>query len=273
MRREGRSVPSETVGPVATFVLACASATFFLFLRCEGKGRPFGPSSRRWSALVIGLTSVLSTAVALACVYLVDSLPDAFLGVGVAAPSWLWLGEIRRGGDERRNLMRDMSTLWLTRLLARMHEGMAEDRLAWCEARVDPTWSTDALGMAARFYHGYLRDRLSPGERRRGRINAQLAAVEARLSVARLIENGAGRAKVLAALNAARIMKEPRYTRGVDDLGRLADLLRHDAQRDLVRLLGSAYTAGFHKLPAYHPFGPMGLGVSRGGPAVADRVS
>src|SRR3712207_7702586 len=42
----------------------------------------------------------------------------------------------------------DVSTLWLTRLLARMHEGMAEDRLAWGEERIDPAWTIGELGMA-----------------------------------------------------------------------------------------------------------------------------
>jgi len=50
----------ETVALALTFILACASATFFLLLRCEGKGRAFGPRSRHWSVLVIVLTSMLS---------------------------------------------------------------------------------------------------------------------------------------------------------------------------------------------------------------------
>jgi hypothetical protein len=250
-------VPSATVAPAVTLALAGASATFFLFLRCEGKGRPFGPSSWRWAALVIGSTSMLSTGLALACVYLVHLLPSAFLGVGVAAPSWLWLGEIRKGGEDRRNLVRDMSTLWLTRLLARMHEGMAEDRLTWSEERVDSMWTTDELSRAARHYHRYLHERLPPDARRRGRIKAQLSAIEARLTVAQLIESGAARAKVVSALQGSRITKEPRYTRSVDDLGRLADILRHDAREDLMRMLGYAYTAGYHKLVGYRPVGAL----------------
>jgi hypothetical protein len=246
-------VPGGTVAPAVTLVLACASATFFLFLRCEGKGRPFGPSSRRWAILAIGSTSLLSTGLALTCVYLIHLLPAAFLGVGIAAPSWLWLGEIRKGSEARRNLVRDMSTLWLTRLLARMHEGMAEDRLGWSEERADPMWTIGELNLAARHYHRYLHERLSPDARRRSRIKAQLGAIEARLTVAQLIESGGGRTKVVSALQGARVTKEPRYTRSVDDLGRLADILRHDAREDLLRMLGYAYNAGFHKLPAYHP--------------------
>jgi len=44
--------------------LACVSATVFLLLRCEGKGRPFGPRSRGWAVLVIGLTGALSAGLA-----------------------------------------------------------------------------------------------------------------------------------------------------------------------------------------------------------------
>lgn len=250
-------MPSVTVAPAVTLALACASATFFLFLRCEGKGRPFGPSSRRWAVLAIGSTSLLSTGLALSFVYLLHLLPEAFLGVGIAAPSWLWLGEIRKGSEDRRNLVRDMSTLWLTRLLARMHEGMAEDRLRWSEERVDPMWSTGELNIAARYYHRYLHERLSTDARRRSRIKARLGAIEARLTVSQLIESGGGRTKVAAALQGSRVTKEPRYTRSVDDPGRLADVLRHDAREDLVRMLGYAYTEGFHKLPAYHPVGAL----------------
>lgn len=244
---------NRTLGLSVTFALACASATFFLFLRCEGKGRLFGRSSRRWALSVIGVTSVVSTGAAFAVVTIVNHLPSAFVGVGVIAPSWLWVGQIRSRRDDQRSRMRDLSTLWLTWLLARMHESLAEDRLTWCEQRVDPTWSTDELNRAARFYHEYLRERLSPEERRRGRIHAQLSAIEARLNVTHLIENSAGRTKVASALQGSRTTKEARYSRYLDDLSRLADILRHDAERDLVRLLGSAYNAGYYGMTVYTP--------------------
>ena len=244
---------NRTLGLGVTFALACASATFFLFLRCEGKGRLFGRSSRRWALAVIGVTSVVSTAAAFVVVTIVNHLPSAFVGVGVLAPSWLWVGQIRSRRDDQRSRVRDMSTLWLTWLLARMHESLAEDRLTWCEQRVDPTWSTDELNRAARFYHEYLRERLSPEERRRGRIHAQLSAIEARLNVTHLIENSAGRTKVASALQGSRTTKEARYSRYLDDLSRLADILRHDAERDLVRLLGSAYNAGYYGMTVYTP--------------------
>jgi hypothetical protein len=231
--------------------VACASATFFLFLRCHGQGRPFGRRSRWWALAVIGVTGVVSTLATVVAVTVVDQLPSAFFSLGVLAPSGLWLSEIRSRRDGGRSLLRDVSTLWLTRLLARMHEGIAEDRLAWCEEHVDPSWNNDDMGMAARFYQEYLRDRLSPDERRRGRIYAQLAAIEARLNVGHLIENGVARAKVVAALQVARATKDPRYSRYHSDLSRLADILRHDAERDLVRLLGSAYNAGYYKMPIY----------------------
>jgi hypothetical protein len=244
---------SLTLGLGITFALACASATFFLFLRCHGAGRPLGRSSWTWALLVIGVTSVVSTAVAFVGTALVDRLPLAFLGVGVAGPSGLWLSEIRNRRDEPRGLLRDVSTLWLTRLLARLQEAMAEDRATWCERRLDEAWSAAELGMAARFYQEYLRERMTPDERRRGRLNAQLNAIEARLTVVQLVENSAGRTKVAAALQGSRTTKDARYSSQLGDLARMADIMRHDAERELVRLLGSAYNAGYYRMPVFTP--------------------
>lgn len=250
---EERSVPSGTFGLGITLVLACASATFFLFLRCEGKGRPFGPSSRWWAVSVIAGTSLVSTVAAFVAVNVLSQLPAAVVGIGILTPSGLWLSEIHRHGEDRRSMVRDLSTLWLTRLLTHLHEGMADDRLTWCEQRVDPTWSTAELSVAARHYHEYLRERLSPGERRRGRFNALRNAIEARLDVAQLIENSAGPTKVRAALKGSRVTNELRYTKYLEDLGGLRDILRHDAERDLVRLLGVAYSAAHRRLGSYRP--------------------
>ncbi len=236
-----------------TVALACASATLFLLLRCEGKGRAFGPRSRWWATAVIGLTGVLSTALAFVTFTVAHRLPAAFVSLGVLAPSTLWLGQIREGATERRSVYRDTLTLWLTRLLARMNEAMTEDREDWCEARIDPEWHTDELILAARFYHKYLHERLSAEERRRFRIRALRHAIEVRLDIARLIEGNSGRAKVAAALSAARIPQEPRYRRSLDDLTRLDRLLHHDARQDLSRLLSAAYSAGLRRLERYTP--------------------
>ena len=244
-------MPREPLGVGVTFALACLSACLFLVLRCEGKGRVFGPRSRWWAVSVIALTGVLSTAAAFLTVTAAHHLPKAILGLGVLVPSSLWLGEIRQGSAERRNAYRDASTLWLTWLLARMGEAMAEDRMVWCEAHVDPHWETDELLRAARFYHDYLEERLSPEVRRRTRLRSSMHNIEARLDLARFIENGAARAKVAAALGSSRLAQEARYRRSLDDLGRLAALLRHEAQRDVARMLAAAYNAGFHRLARY----------------------
>ncbi len=57
-------MPREPLALGLTFALACVSACLFLMLRCEGKGRMFGPRSRWWASSVIVLTSVLSTVAA-----------------------------------------------------------------------------------------------------------------------------------------------------------------------------------------------------------------
>lgn len=247
----GCCMPHDSLGLGVTLALACISASLFLVLRCEGKGRAFGPRSRRWAVSVIVLTSVLSTAGAYITVTAAHRLPAAFLGLGVLVPSSLWLGEIRQGSAEHRNAYRDASTLWVTRLLARMHEAMAEDREQWCEAHVDPHWEPDELLRAARHYHDILEGRLSPQWRKKARLRWLLHNIEARLDLARLIETGAARAKVSTALAASRLAQETRYRRSLDDLGRLAALLRHDAQRDVARMLAAAYNAGFHRLGRY----------------------
>jgi hypothetical protein len=246
-------MPNEMLRPSITLALACLSAMFFLLLRCQGKGPLFGRRSRTWALLVVVVTGVLSTGVAFAGFAIVQHLPGAFVGLGLIGPSGLWLSEIRSRPDERRSLVRDMSTLWLSRLLARMHEGMAEDRGAWCEKRVDEGWSADELSTAARFYQEYMRERMSPAERRRGRINAQVTGIEARLTAVALIESGAARTKIVAALQGSRPTKDSRYARSLSDLPRLADILHHDAERELVRLLGSAYSAGLYRIPVFAP--------------------
>lgn len=246
-------MPSGLLQLSITFGLACASATFFLFLRCHDTGPPFARNSRPWALLVILVTSVVSTAAAFVGLALVHHMPSAFLGVGIVGPSGLWLSEIRSQREERRSLLRDLSTLWLSRMLARHHEAMAEDRAAWCERHVNEDWSADELSAAAHFYQEYLRERMSPAERRRSRINAQVSAIEARLTTVQLIENGAVRNKVASALQGSRVTKEPRYSRNLNDLQRMADILHHDAERDLVRLIGLAYGAGLYRMPVFTP--------------------
>jgi hypothetical protein len=246
-------VPSAMLRPSVTFALACVSAIFFLLLRCHGKGTPFGQRSRMWAVLVIAVTGLLSTGVAFVGLAVVQNLPGVFVGLGAIGPSGLWLSEIHRRGEDRRSLVRDLSTLWLSVLLARMHEGMAEDRIAWCEDHVDEGWTADELTSAARFYQAYVRERLAPAERRRVRINAQVNAIEARLTAVQLIENGAARTKIMAVLQGSRATKEPRYARNVADLQRMADILRHDAERDLIRLLSAAYSAGLYRVPVFTP--------------------
>src|SRR6266545_4125193 len=184
-------------------------------------------------------------------------MPGGFMVLGVtlafAAASATVFLILRCRADGRRGVGHEMSTLWLAWLLDRMHQGMAEDRLKWCEKRVDPLWGIHELSSAANFYYEYLKERLSPEEHRRERIHSRLQAIERRLDVAQLIEDDAARSKVVGALRASRVTKEPRYERYLNDLPRLGGILRHDAERDLVRLLSSGYRAGCYRLQAFTP--------------------
>jgi hypothetical protein len=234
----------------STFALASVSAAVFLALRCHREGRPFGPSSRWWALAAIILTSMTSTAAAFVGVVLMRFVPPAVLGIVV--PSGLWLSQIERPRPEdRRGRLPEVPTLGLALLLDRLHQAMADDRLTWCEERVDRMWRLDQLLGAARHYHASLRERLPPEQRSRLRIDARLRSIEDRLDVVRIVENGASATKVRAAMRAARVTGGKRYERYKDDLGRQADLLRHDAEQDLIRLLSVAYKFRFYRLKVY----------------------
>jgi hypothetical protein len=243
----------EAVALALTFILACASATFFLLLRCEGKGRAFGPRSRHWSILVIVLTSMLSAGGAAGLAVLGRYVPAVIMSLGIAAPGSLCLGRIRDGIPERRTVYSAAPTLWLGWLLARMTEGMAEDKQQWCEGRVDTAWHPDELILAAHFYHDYLNERLSGEDRKRYRIRPLLQDVETRLDIVMLIETRSPRSKVVGAINASRIGREARYQRNLDDLTRLAGRLEHDARRALERMVAAAYVTGLYRLERYTP--------------------
>jgi len=235
-----------------TFVLTCAIATLSVQLRCQGKGRPFGPSSRRWAITVIALTSVLSVGGALVLALLGSRVPVVLLGLGIAAPGSLCLGKIREGIPERRNAYGAALTLWLGWLLARMSEGMAEDKQNWCERHVHHDWPPHELIMAARAYHHYLNERLSSEDRKRYRIHALLKEVENRLDVVLRIDAHASRGKIAAALKTS-LGRDTRYLRYVDDLMLLGSRLEHDARRSLERLAAVAYLADLHRLEPYQP--------------------
>ncbi|WP_405146596.1 hypothetical protein OG589_05080 [Sphaerisporangium sp. NBC_01403] len=233
-----------------TFVLAMISATVFLILRCQRLGRPFGPSSRWLALVVIILTALATTLVALVVTGLNDELRAL---VGVVAPSGLWLGYMRQRQDGRRSLGQEVMTFWLASLLERLHQAMAEDREVWCESRVDDTWSTHQLSMAAEHYHERIRQRMSADERRRERVQSRLQAIERRLDVAALIEDGAGKSKVVTALSSSPVTRKTRYQRYLNDFARLHGVLVHDAERELMRLLDSAYRCGLRSLTRYDP--------------------
>ncbi|MGW0804589.1 hypothetical protein [Nonomuraea sp. NPDC002799] len=234
-----------------TVVLAIVSAAGFLFLRCQGKGRPFGPKAR-WLTIAIALiTGALSATVALVSgAVLNDNLATV---LGAVAPSGLWFSQMRAKENERRSATREAATFWLVSLLARLDEAMAEDQRVWCEKRVDESWSVYELSLAANRYHDRIAERLSPEARRRERVRARLEAIERRLDVAALIEDGASRSKVVTALNGSRHTRLARYERYLNDLTRLLGVLQHDAESEVLRLLAVAYRAGYRSLPAFVP--------------------
>jgi hypothetical protein len=236
-----------------TFTLALTSATGFMILRCRGKGRPFGRNSRGWAVAAILHTSVLSTVAAFVAVVVLRHLPPALLGI--AAPSGLWLAQLRRDRSDRQHQSHDSHSLGLTWILARLHHTMTEDRIAWCERRVDLDWRVDQLLHAARAYGEYLRERLEPVERRNAKINMRLQAVEDRLEIVQLIENGASAAKVRNAMRGSRHTRDPKYARFRQDPIQMSERLRHDAEQDVRRMLKTAYECGCYRMPVFVPPG------------------
>lgn len=248
----------EAVAVAPAFVVACASATFFLLKRCNGKGRPFGPRSRWWAVLVIVLTSLLSACGAVILAVLGRYVPAVImsLGIGVAAPGGLCLGRIREGIPERRNAYGAALTLWLGWLLARMNEGMAEDKLRWCERYIDASWQPDELIMAAHHYYKYLEEHLSDEDRKSYRIRSLLQDLEIRLDFVLLIDSDVPRSRVIAVIKASRVGKEARYQRYLDDLPRLGSRFEHDARRYLERLVAASYLTSHYRLERYLPAAP-----------------
>ncbi|MCK2218901.1 hypothetical protein MF672_034665 [Actinomadura sp. ATCC 31491] len=234
-----------------TVVLAVVSAVGFLLLRCQGKGRPFGPAGWRLALAITMLTGLLSAGVALVSGWLLNDFLATALGA--AGPSGLWLSQMRGKDEERRSLGREAATFWLVSLLAKLDQAMAEDQWVWCERRVDDSWNVYELSLAAHRYHERINERLTPEERRRERIHARLDAIERRLDVAALIEDGAARSKVSTALGNSRHTRAARYERYLNDLRRLHGVLKHDAESDLLRLLAAGYRAGYRSLPAFTP--------------------
>jgi hypothetical protein len=118
---------------------------------------------------------------------------------------------------------------------------------------MDPAWDVHRLSLAAGQYHERIRQQLPPEECRQERIRARLQAIERRLDVAALIEDGASRSKIVAALNGSRDTKKVRYERYLSDMGKLHGVLRNDAEQELRRLLDIAYRRRVRSLPLYRP--------------------
>lgn len=243
---------SVALSMAATFALSCVSGAFCLVLRCERKGRPFGPRSRWWALLVVALVGVLSAAGSGIIAALGHYAPVAIYALAVLAPSGLAIDRIRDDLPSRRGTAHAAATLWLGWLLTRLDDEMTEDKRNWVTDRIDFDWHDDALLLAAHSYHDFLAERLPEDERRRHRIHATLTNIETRLDIARLIDSDVASSKIVAAFKESRLRKDPRYVRNLDDLTRLRGRLRFDAERETERLLTVAYGNRLYRLERFH---------------------
>jgi len=234
--------------------LACVSAAFFLVLRFEGKGRAFGPRSRRWALAVVAATGAASTLAGLGLAVLGHVMPSALVSLGIVAPSTLCLDRIREGREDRPSMLGLAATLWFGWLLRQVDETMAEDKAEWCEHRVNPDWLDDELILATHSYHDFVRERLTPDVCEHHRIQVIVADVEERLHVARLIDSHVPRDQIAEALGSSpRLAGHTWYERNLDDLTRLGNRLQYDARRDVRYLLTVAYNARLYRLRPYNP--------------------
>src|ERR1044072_5793291 len=90
---------------------AIASATGSLLLRCQGKARPFGPGGWWLAIVIILLTGLVSSAVALVGGELLNNYLSTVLGA--VAPGGLWLSQVRSREDDRRSPAKEAATVWV----------------------------------------------------------------------------------------------------------------------------------------------------------------
>jgi hypothetical protein len=133
---------------------------------------------------------------------------------------------------------------------------MAEDKAQWCRGYIDPEWDANDLLLATISYRDHLDDRLADEERKDYRISATVQEIEARLRIVRIIDSPPNdlrdpRGEVVAALSSPWFSRRAQYEQYLDDLKLLAERLKHDARREMERLLTVAYCHGYQRLAPY----------------------
>lgn len=242
-----------TIGLCLTFVFSCLSALYFLGLRCQDRGQPFGSRARRWALALIIAIGAVSTGTAEALALLGEHYPQTLFVFGVAAPGSLCIERLRDDLPRKHSAAGAAATLWLGWLLTGLDDAMAEDKRHWVQERIDIEWPSDILLQAAYYYHDFLRERLPEEERGCHRIHAALGDIETRLDIVRLIDSDLPPGKIRTEIMASPLAEDPRYRRILDDLTMLGRRLRHDSVREIDRLLSVAYGNGLYRLERFRP--------------------
>jgi hypothetical protein len=238
---------SWVVGGGGTFVLSLVFASWFLKLRCQGVGPPFGRRAKPWAIVIVLGTAIASAGLGLFIAAASHHTPAAY--VGIIVPGGLWLTRVSAPRDRTGPL-----AVWLTQPLSRLYDGMGEDMQAWCDIRraaaaEQPQWISDA----AEYYYAQVQGRL-----RDRQAQAQLCdwrdSVMHKISIVRLIDLDALPSRLQDSL------QQHPATRNVsayadDNLPRLARRLENDALNELNLFLAYAYRLGYHKMLIY-PFRP-----------------
>lgn len=238
---------------ILTFVFSCLSALYFLGLRCQGRGQPFGPRGRWWALPLVIAIGAVSTGTAELLNLLAVHARDTLFLFGIAAPGSLCIERLRDDMPRKHSAAGAAATLWLGWLLTRLDDAMAGDKRQWVEERIDFEWASDTMLLAAYYYHDFLRERLPEEERERHQVHAVLGDIEARFDIVRLIDSDLPPHKIRMEITASPLSEDPRYRRNLDDLTMLGRRLRHDSIREIDRLLSVAYGNGLYRLEPFRP--------------------
>lgn len=216
--------------------LGAISSTFSLLTRFEGNGKIFRTrKTTRIALLIIGLSTIGTTAAATILPLLGKIAPVAFLPLALVVPGGLAVGgksASRRGSADNSSTMSNVTrvlTLGISYLLCRLEDEIAEEAYQWSCRQVQ-NWREDGILGAADHYHEQLSSRFSTNNARckevdaiRDRIEDEIATTE-RTDDNRKKQDGLRRART-----DLRIMLQRAYIWGAFDLAPY-----HGAQRSVI---------------------------------------
>ena len=241
-------MPGWVVPVFATFVVSTVSACVFLWLRCRGIGRAFGPRAKWWAVVIVVGTAVVSTAVSVAAIAAGHHVNAAF--VGLVLPGVLWLGEPFSQRLQRGSLIPRGLAAYFTLPLRRHNDRMGEDLSDWCDVRVRVVWQNPQRILdATRYYYNQAAGRLKSVQAQE-ELDSRRDSIIHKIKIVQMIDRGSDPDKVRDALQSHPATQNTRKY-SIDYLGHLARRLEHEAGSELALLLAHLYRLGYRKLLIY----------------------